>query len=44
VLQSFVEKFLQPKYPYVGLDSRFSLKEKIDTATVGDHKLTVTQK
>ncbi|HEX4488180.1 MAG TPA: hypothetical protein VH088_18020 [Terriglobales bacterium] len=44
VLQSFVEKFLQPKYPYVGLDSRFGLKEKIDTATVGDQKLTVTQK
>jgi hypothetical protein len=44
VLQSFVEKFLQPKYPYVGLDSRFSLKEKIDTATVGDQQLTVTQK
>jgi hypothetical protein len=44
VLESFVEKFLQPKYPYVGLDSRFSLKEKIDTATVGEQKLTVTQK
>jgi hypothetical protein len=44
VLQSFVEKFLRPKYPKVGLDSRFSLPEKIDTATVGQQKLSVTQK
>jgi hypothetical protein len=44
VLRSFVEKFLQPKYPYVGLDSRFPLPEKLDTAAVGEQKLTVTQK
>ena len=44
VLQLFVEKFLQPKYPEIGLDSRFALPDRIDTATVGQHKLTVTQK
>jgi hypothetical protein len=44
VLQSFLEKYLQPKYPNIGLDSRFALSEKIDTATVGDQKLIVTQK
>jgi hypothetical protein len=44
VLQSFVEKYLQPKYPDIGLDSRFALPQKIDTAAVGEHKLTVTQK
>ena len=44
VLQLFVQKFLQPKYPEVGLDSRFALPEKIYTATIGLHKLTVTQK
>jgi len=44
VLQLFVEKYLQPKYPNVGLDSRFALPDRIDTATVGRHKLTVTQK
>ena len=44
VLQLFVEKFLQPKYPEIGLDSRFALTDRIDTATVGQHKLTVTQK
>jgi hypothetical protein len=40
----FVEKYLQPKYPGVGLDSKFALPARIDTATVGLHKLTITQK
>lgn len=44
VLQMFVEKYLQAKYPNIGLDSRFSLHDHIDTATVGLHTLTVTQK
>ncbi len=44
VLDSFVDKFLRPKYPKIGLDSRFSLPKKIDTATVGREKLSVTQK
>ena len=44
VLQTFVEKYLQPKYPELGLDSRFALPDRVDTATVGMHKLTVTQK
>jgi hypothetical protein len=44
VLQLFVEKYLQPKYPNVGLDSRFELPDRIDTANVGSHKLTVTQR
>ena len=43
-LQMFVEKYLQPKYPNIGLDSRFPLPDKIDTATVGSHQLTITQK
>jgi hypothetical protein len=44
VLQLFAEKYLRPKYPNIGLDSRFALPDRIDTATVGQHKLTVTQK
>ena len=43
-LQLFVEKYLQPKYPDVGLDSRFKLPDRVDNATVGVHKLTVVQK
>lgn len=43
-LEYFVEKYITPKYPNVGLDSEFQLPNKIDTATVGYHKLTVTQR
>jgi hypothetical protein len=43
-LQLFVDKYLQPKYPEVGLDSRFRLPDRIDNATVGVHKLSVVQK
>lgn len=44
VLQMFVEKFLTPKYPEIGLDSRFGLPDRIDSAVVGEHQLTVVQK
>lgn len=44
VLELFVEKFLTPKYPQIGLDPQFNLPDRIDTATVGPHKLTVTQR
>ena len=44
LLEIFVEKYLTPKYPNVGLESRFRLPDKIETAVVGEHKLTVIQK
>jgi hypothetical protein len=44
VLELFVEKYLQPKYPQIGIDSRFTLPDRIDTATVGQHQITLTQK
>lgn len=43
-LQYFVEKYVTPKYPNVGLDSEFKLPDRVDNAVVGYHKLTVTQK
>jgi hypothetical protein len=43
-LDYFVSKYITSKYPNLGMDSRFELPDKIDTATVGYHKLTVTQK
>jgi len=43
-LEMFVEKYLRPKYPNVGMNSQFALPAKIDTATVGQHELTVVQK
>jgi hypothetical protein len=44
VLQLFVEKYIQPKYPDLGIDSRFTLPDRIDTAVIGQHQVTVTQK
>jgi hypothetical protein len=44
VLQVFVQKYLQPKYPNIGLNSQFALPAKVDTATVGQSKVTITQK
>jgi hypothetical protein len=44
ILELFVEKLLQPKYPNVGLDSHFPLPQRIDTAVVGAQELTVVQK
>lgn len=43
-LQLFVEKFLTPKYPEIGLDSQFALPDRIDSAGVGEHELTIIQK
>jgi hypothetical protein len=44
VLQLFADKYLSPKYPQVGLDSEFDLPARIDTAVIGSHNLTITQK
>jgi hypothetical protein len=44
VLQMFVDKYLKSKYRNIGLDSRFVLPDHLDTASVGLHTLTVTQK
>jgi hypothetical protein len=43
-LEYFVSKYITPKYPNVGIDSQFQLPDKIDMATVGYHKVTITQK
>lgn len=44
ILQVFVQKFIQPKYPNIGMDSRFTMPDRIDIATVGVQKLTLIQK
>jgi hypothetical protein len=44
LLEMFVERMLQPKYPQASLDPTFKLLERIDLVTLGEHKATVTQK
>jgi hypothetical protein len=43
LLQLFVQKFVQPKYPNIGIDSRFSLPDQVNSASVGRQKLTLIQ-
>jgi hypothetical protein len=43
-LEYFVDKYIKPKYPELGIDSTFDLPGRVDSAVVGDHKLTVVQK
>lgn len=43
-LEFFVDKYITPKYPGLGMNSRFKLPARINTATVGNHALTITQK
>lgn len=43
-LEYFVNKYVTPKYPNVGIDSTFALTNRIDIAIIGYHKLTLTQK
>ena len=41
----FVSRFIQPKYGNnIGMNSTFTMPSHIQTATVGENKLTVTQK
>jgi hypothetical protein len=44
VLELFVEKYLSPRYPQIGMDSLFTLPDRIDTAVVGQHQVTLVQK
>jgi hypothetical protein len=43
-LEFFMSQYLKPRYPNVGMDSEFSLPDKINLSTIGYHKLVVTQK
>ncbi len=44
VLELFVDKYLAPRYPGVGMNSRFKMPSRVDTATIGDRQVTITQK
>jgi len=43
-LDYFVNKYIKPKYPELGIDSTFDLPGRVDSAVIGDHKLTIVQK
>ena len=43
-LQFFVDRYIKPKHPEIGIDSRFQMPERIDSAVVGRHQVTLEQK
>lgn len=43
-LELFINKYITPKYPNVGMDTHFVLPERISTATVSEGKLTLIQR
>jgi hypothetical protein len=43
-LDFFVEKYIQPKHPEIGLDTTFRMPYRIDSALIGSHQLTLIQK
>src|SRR6266496_509012 len=44
LLELFVDKYVAPKYPGVGMDTQVPLPNKIDSATIWQHNLTLIQK
>ncbi|MGZ4787501.1 MAG: hypothetical protein ACXVZX_03210 [Terriglobales bacterium] len=43
-LEFFIDRYITPKHPEIGLDTTFKLPYRIDVAKVGTHQLTLTQK
>ena len=43
-LEFFIDRYVKPKHPEVGLDTRFQMPARIDRAQVGEHTLTLQQK
>jgi len=43
-LQFFVERYIKPRHPELGIDSRFQMPDRIDSAVVGRHQVTLVQK
>lgn len=43
-LELFVNKYIKPKYPNVGLENEFRMPDRIDTATLGNDSAVITQR
>ena len=43
-LELFVNKYLKPKYPNIGLENDFQMPDRIDTATIGNDNVLLTQR
>ena len=43
-LQFFVERYIKPRHPELGIDSRIQMPDRIDSAVVGRRQVTLVQK
>lgn len=43
-LQFFIDRYIKPKHPEIGIDTRFQMPDRVDTAIVGQHQVTVVQR
>ncbi len=44
LLEIFAQKYVAPRYPGVGLETRFVMPARVETAIIGHHRLTLTQR
>ena len=44
VLQLFIDKFIKPKYPNIGLETQFKMPSRVDSAVIDTGKVTLIQK
>jgi hypothetical protein len=43
-LEFFIDRYLKPKHPEIGLDSRFQMPDRIDTAVAAQRQVTIVQR
>ena len=43
-LEFFIDRYIKPKHPEIGLDTHFQMPDRIDTAVAGQRQVTVVQK
>ena len=43
-VEYFVDKYIKPKHPEIGMNTVFKLPNRIDSAAIGNRQLTLTQK
>jgi hypothetical protein len=43
-LELFIERYVKPRWPNVGMETRFRMPSRVDSATVDSDKITIVQK
>ena len=43
-IEFFIDRYIKPKHPEIGIDTRFQMPDRIDTAVAGQRQVTLVQK